>query len=103
MSPSTSEEWKTTIAEVAGALDTAKPTIAIPVNKLTASSLAKTIDHTLLKTDATEDQITELCKEAIQYDFAVNAISLHHALITLIMICRPSVCASILLHMVSDS
>lgn len=30
----------------------------------------KTIDHTLLKADATKDAIIQLCKEARQYDFA---------------------------------
>lgn len=30
----------------------------------------KLIDHTLLKADATQDQIETLCKEAKQYDFA---------------------------------
>lgn len=30
----------------------------------------KLIDHTLLKANATKDQITKLCKEAIEYEFA---------------------------------
>lgn len=33
-------------------------------------TLNKYIDHTLLKPDATQQQITQLCEEAIQYDFA---------------------------------
>lgn len=33
-------------------------------------NLAKMIDHTLLKADATEDQIIKLCEEAKQYGFA---------------------------------
>lgn len=32
--------------------------------------LSKYIDHTLLKPEATEDQIRTLCREAIEYDFA---------------------------------
>lgn len=32
--------------------------------------LNKYIDHTLLKPDVTKQQITKLCEEAIQYDFA---------------------------------
>lgn len=32
--------------------------------------LNKYIDHTLLKADATKEQITKLCQEARQYDFA---------------------------------
>lgn len=32
--------------------------------------LAKMIDHTLLKADATDEAITKVCKEALEYDFA---------------------------------
>nr|WP_245851761.1 hypothetical protein [Mesoplasma corruscae] len=32
--------------------------------------LNKCIDHTLLKSDATESEIIKLCHEAIEYDFA---------------------------------
>ena len=31
---------------------------------------SKYIDHTLLKPEATQDQIEKLCQEAKQYDFA---------------------------------
>jgi deoxyribose-phosphate aldolase len=34
------------------------------------SSLASAIDHTLLKPDATKEQIDQLCTEALQYHFA---------------------------------
>ena len=33
---------------------------------LTESEVAKLIDHTLLKPDATEDEIRKLCEEALQ-------------------------------------
>lgn len=32
--------------------------------------LSKYIDHTILKADATKDEIRHICEEAIQYDFA---------------------------------
>jgi deoxyribose-phosphate aldolase len=35
-----------------------------------SADLAKTIDHTLLKPDATQDQIAQLCYEARKYGFA---------------------------------
>lgn len=35
-----------------------------------AAELAKLIDHTLLKPDATKEQIIRLCEEAVQYGFA---------------------------------
>lgn len=34
------------------------------------NELAKQIDHTLLKPEATQDQIEKLCQEAVQYGFA---------------------------------
>lgn len=45
----------------------AKGTGAAPANYDT--KIAAMIDHTLLKPEATEDQIEELCREAIQYKF----------------------------------
>lgn len=42
--------------------------------------LSKYIDHTLLKPDASEEQIRELCNEALKYDFAsvcVNSCNTH--------------------------
>ena len=35
---------------------------------------AKTVDHTLLKPDATEEQIVALCAEASRYHFAAVCI-----------------------------
>jgi len=37
---------------------------------LTESEIAKLIDHTLLKPDATQDEIRKLCEEALHYQFA---------------------------------
>src|SRR5512136_1317019 len=37
--------------------------------------LAKTIDHTLLKPDATQDQIAQLCYEARKYGFATVCVN----------------------------
>ncbi len=42
----------------------------IKYNELTDSILAKTIDHTLLKPDATHFEIQTLCNEAIEFNFA---------------------------------
>lgn len=42
------------------------------VSSLTLESLAKTVDHTLLKLDATEAQIDALCEEAKKDKFAVS-------------------------------
>jgi deoxyribose-phosphate aldolase len=37
---------------------------------LTESEIARLIDHTLLKPDATQDEIRKLCEEALQFQFA---------------------------------
>lgn len=37
--------------------------------------IARFIDHTLLKPDATQDQITQLCKEALEFKFASVCIN----------------------------
>lgn len=41
-----------------------------PVDSLTARDMAQFIDHTLLKPEATRDDIRKLCAEAAQYQFA---------------------------------
>jgi deoxyribose-phosphate aldolase len=37
---------------------------------LTAAEVARLIDHTLLKADASRDEIQKLCQEALRYEFA---------------------------------
>lgn len=47
-----------------------------------AAQIAHLIDHTLLKPEATAQQITQLCQEALQYNFAsvcVNPVHVSHA------------------------
>lgn len=41
-----------------------------PAQKTAPSGLARYIDHTLLKQDATKEQVIKLCEEAKQYQFA---------------------------------
>jgi deoxyribose-phosphate aldolase len=47
------------------------------LERIGADELARMIDHTLLKPEATEDQIVTLCQEAIAYRFA--AVCVHPA------------------------
>lgn len=42
-------------------------------------TLAKYIDHTLLKPEATEDQIIKICDEAKQYNFASVCVNAYYA------------------------
>lgn len=40
-----------------------------------APSISKLIDHTLLRPEATRDQILQLCREALQYNFAAVCLN----------------------------
>ena len=42
---------------------------------ITAAELARMIDHTLLKANATEDQVRQLCAEARLYGFATVCLN----------------------------
>src|SRR5699024_5718829 len=52
-------------------------TVQSPFNKtiVTGAQLARMIDHTLLKPESTEEQIIELCEEAVEYNFATVCIN----------------------------
>ncbi len=50
-------------------------TTGIEVKSLTAAQLAKFIDHTMLKAEATPAQIEKLCAEAVQYSFAAVCVN----------------------------
>lgn len=47
----------------------------IDINALTKQTLAALFDHTLLKADATQDQLARLCGQARQYGFKMVAIN----------------------------
>lgn len=44
------------------------------MTKWTSAELASTIDHTLLKAEATQEQMIKLCAEAVQYQFATVCV-----------------------------
>lgn len=71
----TEEEWVSFIQEkidtVLGGLDMANGPLA-NLNAPSDPRFPLTIDHTLLKQDATPDQIDALCDEAIKYGFKVG-------------------------------
>lgn len=68
----TAEEWEAAVqAKVAEVLaDTSSENYA-PTITTADKNFARTIDHTLLKPDATPSQIDGLCDEAIKYGFKV--------------------------------
>ncbi|KAF2150096.1 deoxyribose-phosphate aldolase [Myriangium duriaei CBS 260.36] len=72
-SPLTDAQWATKIASAQRAILSSVPTTSshtIPAR----DAIAQTIDHTLLKTDATGEQIDTLCAEAQQYGFATVCV-----------------------------
>lgn len=69
--PSTDADWQKLAEEIQAKLVIDEDAGKEVVSKLTCESLAKTIDHTLLKLDATEAQIDALCEEAKREKFAV--------------------------------
>ena len=73
----TQEEWEAIIAEAERKLPKTFKTYEAP--KPGTVEFAKYIDHTLLKLDATEEQIDQLCKEARQYEFKVGSTMLLQA------------------------
>ncbi|PPR01556.1 hypothetical protein CVT24_005882 [Panaeolus cyanescens] len=76
----TEEEWSSFIQEKVDQVLSNLDSPTSPLADLTSASDRRfplTIDHTLLKQDATPDQIDALCDEAIKYDFkscCVNGI-----------------------------
>src|SRR5437016_1740786 len=46
-----------------------------PISETPPINIARFIDHTLLKPDATEADIRKLCQEAIQYEFKTVCVN----------------------------
>ncbi|MCJ1319058.1 hypothetical protein MMC15_004391 [Xylographa vitiligo] len=72
----THEEWVKVIDEIVCNLPQAYPTYQAP--KPGTVEFAKYIDHTLLKLDATEEQIDQLCEEAKKYNFKSVCVRVNH-------------------------
>ncbi|KAI9817692.1 MAG: hypothetical protein M1832_004586 [Thelocarpon impressellum] len=65
--PFTDDQWVDIVQAALQGVPTQKPVCATP--DVGAPEFAKLIDHTLLKLDATEEQIDDLCAEARRYGF----------------------------------
>lgn len=74
----TQDEWQCMIDETEQHLPNAFPQYKAPT--LGSPDFAKCIDHTLLRLDATKEQIDELCEEARRYDFQVQFTSPAHVM-----------------------
>ena len=66
----TEEEWLDIIKSAEKNLIESKSVYKAP--GLGSEAFAKSIDHTLLKLNATKEQVTELCEEAKRYNFKVQ-------------------------------
>lgn len=78
----TCEGWEKNVvhqpAAVKNIIDNGASRIAAGIGvgeSISDTSLARMIDHTLLKPEATEEEIIQLCAEAKQYDFASVCIN----------------------------
>ncbi|KAL8748572.1 MAG: hypothetical protein Q9184_007209, partial [Pyrenodesmia sp. 2 TL-2023] len=69
----TQSEWQSIIDQAERGLPGSFPEYKAPA--LGTLNFAKCIDHTLLKLDATEEQIDQLCEEASRYGFKVGTDS----------------------------
>ena len=69
----TQEQWASIIDEAYKNLPAEYPIYPCP--KPASPEFAKLIDHTLLKLDATPEQIDRLCEEAREYKFKVPLMS----------------------------
>ncbi|KAL1631867.1 hypothetical protein SLS56_004229 [Neofusicoccum ribis] len=75
--PSSDADWQKLAEETQSKLVIDEASSQGLVSKLTCESLAKTVDHTLLKLDATEAQIDALCEEAKTDKFATVCVRLN--------------------------
>ncbi|KAL1640583.1 hypothetical protein SLS58_006778 [Diplodia intermedia] len=75
--PSTDADWQKLAEETQNKLVIEQYSGKEAVSKLTLESLAKTVDHTLLKLDATEAQIDAVCEEAKKDKFATVCVRLN--------------------------
>ena len=69
----TQEEWLAVFDQVEQDLNNKPPSIPSRYEApgVGTSAFAKTIDHTLLKLEATGGQVDSLCEEARRFDFQV--------------------------------
>jgi deoxyribose-phosphate aldolase len=70
----TDEEWLAIIDQAEQDLPLTPPVYRAP--HVGSETFAKTIDHTLLKLDATEEQIDVLCEEARRFNFKACLFSM---------------------------
>ncbi len=67
------EKWRAVIGQVEEEL----PRLSAEYNAPSLDfDVAQSIDHTLLKVDATEEQIDSLCEEAQKFEFKVHSVRL---------------------------
>lgn len=68
--PSAGAQWDE-VGEILAAINIDDPP-TFPTPAADSVEFRRTIDHTVLKLDATAEDIDKLCQEAWEYDFAVS-------------------------------
>lgn len=66
----TQDEWLAIFSQAKGNLEVARAEYKAP--NIGTEDFAKSIDHTLLKLDATKEQVDQLCEEARRHNFKVR-------------------------------
>lgn len=77
--PLSDSQGATRIADISPRIHAAITTDASLVPALDSPEFSQTIDHTLLKLDATSAQIDTLCDEALEYNFATVCVRANFA------------------------
>ena len=73
----TKEEWTAELTHAEQQLNTiskSQQRTSLPLNFSSRTEVAGLIDHTLLKLDATEEQVDELCEESVKNGFKVGCV-----------------------------
>ena len=68
----TDDEWETIIDQAERNLPSTPVEYKAP--NLGSEEFAKTIDHTILKLDATKEQVDAICEEARRFNFKVHRL-----------------------------
>ena len=68
----TDDEWETIIDKAEGNLP--RTPVEYKAPNVGSEEFAKTIDHTILKLDATKEQVDAICEEARRFHFKVHRL-----------------------------
>lgn len=91
----TNEDWDRLIKQRIKQVEEDTSPLPASTIKQPDTAFAQTVDHTLLKPDATRGQVDQLCDEALEYNFKVYCclLAMKIGLICLlVMLCQRMLC-----------